>query len=61
MGLNFTAENTNYLVQLLDTSIEISFFSDDSKFIRKLSIPYSILKSNFKCKTVQNTINDFNE
>ena len=61
MGLNFTAENTNYLVQLLDTSIEISFFSDDSKFIRKLSIPYSILKSDFKCKTVQNPINDFKE
>lgn len=61
MGLNSIAENTNYLVQLLDTSIEISFFSDDSKFIRKLSIPYSILKSDFKCKTVQNTINDFKE
>lgn len=61
MGLNSVAENINYLVQLLDTSIEISFFSDDSKFIRKLSIPYSILKSDFKCKTVQNTINDFKE
>ena len=61
MGLNFTAENTNYLVQLLDESIEISFFSDDSKFIRKLSIPYSILKRDFKCKTVQNTINEFKE
>ena len=61
MGLNSIAENINYLVQLLDTSIEISFFSDDSKFIRKLSIPYSILKSDFKCKTVQNTINDFKE
>lgn len=61
MGLNSIAENINYLVQLLDSSIEISFFSDDSKFIRKLSIPYSILKSDFKCKTVQNTINDFKE
>lgn len=61
MGLNSVAENINYLVQLLDNSIEISFFSDDSKFIRKLSIPYSILKSDFKCKTVQNTINDFKE
>lgn len=61
MGLNSIAENINYLVQLLDNSIEISFFSDESKFIRKLSIPYSILQSDFKCKTVQNTINDFKE
>ena len=40
MGLNFIAENINYLVQLLDESIEISYFSDDSKFIRRLCIPF---------------------